>query len=213
MKSALRIRRGKAAAFCCLLLAVLAAVWSAAADPEENASDMLAVGNSFVRFSSENLELLSSRGEILCSLPFPYEGRQITAAGPGAAAWAPGAELVLLGGAGYMRVETEGSLLGVFGGECGAVCAICETPQALSVHVLDIRGEVFSLVCEDFSPLAAALSPDGGQLAVLSADDEGCAVRIFSTLSGEALELSRLDAPALSLYWDGSGLQVVDLDR
>ena len=64
-----------------------------------------------------------------------------------------------------------------------------------------------------FPRFAAALSPDGGQLAVLSADDEGCAVRIFSTLSGEALELSRLDAPALTLYWDGSGLQVVDLDR
>ena len=121
MKNAVRVRRGRVLALCFAALAVIAVAWSASAPAaeEEIPAGYARVGNSFARFSSKNVEVFSPEGELLYSLPFEYAQRTLTPSGEGAAAWAPGSGIFLLGEGGYRYVAVEGELLGVFGSSGG----------------------------------------------------------------------------------------------
>lgn len=207
MKNAVRSRRSRAAALCCLLLALAAAVWAAAAGrgPDMGA-DCVGFGNSFARLTSGYVEVSGPDGGY--AAPLAGEGRVITPCGETAAAWAPGGELLLLGGAGYRRAELPGRLLGVFGGECGMCAAVCEGADGrFTAAAYTERGAAFTAVSDGAAIVAAALSPDGRGLALLCAG-EGWFIRRWDMLAGESAD-EPLEGPALSLKWDENGLRAV----
>lgn len=215
MKAPATRNKSKVTAFCCLLLAVLAVVWAASAggEKEENPGDYTVFGNSFARLTSDSVEVFSRSGDLMYTVPFTGSGSVLTASGETAALWSPGGGLLFLGEGGYRSAAVNGELLGVFGSECGAVCAICETGRSqFAVSVYSAAGEAFSLTAEGFFPLAAAVSPDGGELALLCADETGYFVRTYSLRSGAAQADTRLDGTAYSLTWDSSGLRAAYTD-
>lgn len=155
MKAPATRNKSKVTAFCCLLLAVLAVVWAASAggEKEENPGDYTVFGNSFARLTSDSVEVFSRSGDLMYTVPLTGSGSVLTASGETAALWSPGGGLLFLGEGGYRSAAVNGELLGVFGSECGAVCAICETGRsqfAVSVYsgrgggVLPHRGGLFS---------------------------------------------------------------------
>ena len=213
MKNAVRVRRGRMLALCFAALALIAVAWSAAvtAPEDEIPAGYTSIGNSFAHFSSDDVEVVTAEGEVLYSVPFDYDRRTLTPSGEGAAAWAPGESMLLLGEGGYLNVEPEGELLGVFGSVGGAVCAVCETRDGPSVTVYRGSTAVFSLECESFFPLAAAVSPYGSELALLCADGAGYALRTYS-LSGGSVSVDRLDGAAAGLTWVSDDPEILYVD-
>ena len=162
MKAPATRNKSKVTAFCCLLLAVLAVVWAASAggEKEENPGDYTVFGNSFARLTSDSVEVFSRSGDLMYTVPLTGSGSVLTASGETAALWSPGGGLLFLGEGGYRSAAVNGELLGVFGSECGAVCAICETGRSqFAVSVYSAAGEAFSLTAEGF------FSPRGGRIA------------------------------------------------
>lgn len=201
------IRKSTVTAFCCLLIAILAIVWAAAAsapDGVEPQEDYTHVGNSFARFSSTDVEVCDAAGNTLYSVPFEWEGRSLAASGEAAVAWEPGGEMLFLGEGGYKRLQTDGTILGVYGSECGAAAVISETESGFSVSVFGAAGESFSMKADEFWPLAAAVGPGGTTLAVLGADEDGYLAGLYGMDAGGLLWETRLDMPAYSLEWDGA---------
>lgn len=213
MKNAVRVRRSRMLAFCFAALALIAVVWSAAATAREDEipAGYTSIGNFLAHFSSDVVEVVTAEGEVVYTAPFDYAGRTLTPSGEGAAAWAPGEGMLLLGEGGYLRVEPAGKLLGVFGSVGGAVCAVCETRDGPAVTVYSGSAAVFSLECESFFPIACAVSPSGNELAVLSADGAGYALRIYS-ISGGSAAVERLDSAAADLSWTGDGPEISYVD-
>ncbi len=212
MNNAARKRRGKLTALCFLLLALTAAVWAAAAAaPEEVSGEYVPVGNSFARISSGAVEVFSDTGEELYTASAGTALLALTPAGDRAAAWAPGGEALLLAEDGYSRMDISGRLLAVFGGECGYAAALSEEASGrCRAAVYGAQGEEFSVECEGFFPVAAALPPEGDALALLGVDSAGYLVKAYSA-AGAALYEHRLDEAALTLIWDEDGLRAVPL--
>ena len=157
MQSKARLRRGKTLAFCSLLLAVAAVAWFASARAPENeviSGNYTPVGNSYARFSSENVEVVTREGEVLYSAGFDYPRRALTASGEGAAAWSEGGEILLLGEGGHRRVRIDGAVCGVFGSDCGALAVVSEKRGEVRVSVCTALGEVLS-ISPDAWPVAA----------------------------------------------------------
>ena len=205
MKSAERTR-AKTLALCVLMLAVALLAWYAGTRAPDNAVNdgrYTPVGNSFARFSSNGVEVVTREGETLYSAEFDYPDRLLTRSGETAAAWTGEGEMLLLGEGGYRRVSVRGELLGVFGSECGAVCAITAAESGGErIALYGAYGEVFSFEPEGRA-IAAAVSPDGGALAVLTLDG-AFYVSAYSLPLGGALWRRGLDSAAYDLEWEGS---------
>lgn len=191
MQSKARLRRGKTLAFCSLLLAVAAVAWFASARAPENeviSGNYTPVGNSYARFSSENVEVVTREGEVLYSAGFDYPRRALTVSGEGAAAWSEGGEILLLGEGGYRRVLIDGAVCGVFGSDCGALAVVSEKRGEVRVRVCTALGEVLS-ISPDAWPVAAGIDAAGRTLALLTAGAGGFGgQRIFAARRGGELD-------------------------
>ena len=207
MQSKARLRRRKTLAFCSLLLAVAAVAWFASARAPENeviSGNYTPVGNSYARFSSENVEVVTREGEVLYSAGFDHPRRALTASGEGAAAWSEGGEILLLGEGGYKRVLIDGAVCGVFGSDRGALAVVSEKRGEVRVSVCTALGEVLS-ISPDAWPVAAGIDAAGRTLALLTAGAGGFAVSAYSLPGAAESWTVALDSPRYDLEWTDAG--------
>ena len=200
-------------ALCFFLLAVAAIVWTAAERREQEPEELTnyaALGNSFARISSGRAEVFSASGELAYAVDCGAE--RLEPCGEAAAAWSPGGRLVFLGAGGYREAGTHGELLGVFGSESGAACALWLGPDGARVSVYGAAGEAAHICPGDgIFPLAAAISPRLDAAAVLGADSEGYVLLEYSLPGLELRASARLDSPAYTLIWGEDGPRAVEL--
>ena len=204
------LRRGKTLSLLAALLAAALLYWfvsARTAGDGEIYADYVPVGNNFARFTSDSVELTDRDGVVLASAPFDHAGRALTVSGEIAAAWSPGGEVVFLAAGGCRDARLPGTLLGLFGSDCGAVAAICEIRGEAAVLVYGQYGEALRLETEEW-PIAAAISPDGSGLAVLTAGTGGFSVGLYGLADGRRLWTLKTDRPEYDLEWaDGRTLR------
>ena len=203
MKAALK--RRSAAALCCLALAVLAMCWTPSLGRE--APDTPAAGNTYARISSSTVDVYDAAGRLLYAEDFGGPGRAAVSSGPSAAAWSPDGRLLLLGEGGARRVELGGRLLGVYGSEGGAVCALCASVGGVDVAVVGAAGEIARFSVEGGAPFAAEC---GGNdcVALLCAGPEGCFAALYALRHGREAWRTPLAEPAWDISWDGETLRI-----
>lgn len=182
---------------------------------ESAAGEVFAVfGNSFAVCSSTQLQVFDENGRNTLTRAVSAENPGLAASDAVLAVWSAGGDALLV-----LDAEgnaSEGAVYAVSANGSGmlAVTTGCEGYRGLvTVYDAALR-PVYRWYAATAWPMAAALSPDGGTLAVLAASEEGGQLRLFS-LSGEE-ELARFTAPGevfFDLGWVDGGLCLVSGSR
>ena len=174
---------------------------------ESAAGEVFAVfGNSFAVCSSTQLQVFDENGRNTLTRALSAENPGLAASDAALAVWSAGGDALLV-------LDAEGSASANESGML-AVTTACEGYRGLvTVYDAALR-PVYRWYAATAWPMAAALSPDGGTLAVLAASEEGGQLRLFS-LAGEE-ELARFTAPGevfFDLGWVDGGLCLVSERR
>lgn len=223
----LAVRRAVIAALILAIAAAAAAAFSLrwrgdegdALTFESSAGEVFAVfGNSFAVCSSTQLQVFDENGRNTLTRELSGENPGLAASDAALAVWSAGEEglLVLDAEGNASELAAEGAVYAVSANESGmlAVTTACEGYRGLvTVYDAALR-PVYRWYAATAWPIAAALSPDGGSLAVLAASEEGGQLRLFS-LAGED-ELARFTAPGevfFDLGWVDGGLCLVSDSR
>ena len=186
---------------------------------ESAAGEVFAVfGNSFAVCSSTQLQVFDENGRNTLTRELSAENPGLAASDAALAVWSAGEEglLVLDAEGEASELATEGTVYAVSANESGmlAVTTACGGYRGLvTVYDAALR-PVYRWYAATAWPIAAALSPDGGALAVLAASEEGGQLRLFS-LAGEE-ELARFVSPGevfFDLGWVDGGLCLVSDSR
>ena len=186
---------------------------------ESAAGEVFAVfGNSFAVCSSTQLQVFDENGRNTLTRAVSAENPGLAASDAALAVWSAGGDalLVLDAEGSASELAAEGAVYAVSANESGmlAVTTACEGYRGLvTVYDAALR-PVYRWYAATAWPMAAALSPDGGTLAVLAASEEGGQLRLFS-LAGEE-ELARFTAAGevfFDLGWVDGGLCLVSGSR
>lgn len=186
---------------------------------ESAAGEVFAVfGNSFAVCSSTQLQVFDENGRNTLTRAVSAENPGLAASDAALAVWSAGGDalLVLDAEGSASELAVEGAVYAVSANESGmlAVTTACEGYRGLvTVYDAALR-PVYRWYAATAWPMAAALSPDGGTLAVLAASEEGGQLRLFS-LAGEE-ELARFVSPGevfFDLGWVDGGLCLVSERR
>ena len=222
----LRLRLRGAAALLALLALAAGAVFALrgraqaaewAFEPEPG-QVFAAFGNSFAACSSTQLQVFDENGRNTLTRALSAENPGLAASDAALAVWSAGGDalLVLDAEGSASELAAEGAVYAVSANESGmlAVTTACEGYRGLvTVYDAALR-PVYRWYAATAWPMAAALSPDGGTLAVLAASEEGGQLRLFS-LAGEE-ELARFVSPGevfFDLGWVDGGLCLVSERR
>ena len=186
---------------------------------ESAAGEVFAVfGNSFAVCSSTQLQVFDENCRNTLTRAVSAENPGLAASDAALAVWSAGGDalLVLDAEGKASELAAEGAVYAVSANESGmlAVTTACEGYRGLvTVYDAALR-PVYRWYAATAWPMAAALSPDGGTLAVLAASEEGGQLRLFS-LAGEE-ELARFVSPGevfFDLGWVDGGLCLVSGSR
>lgn len=156
---------------------------------ESAAGEVFAVfGNSFAVCSSTQLQVFDENGRNTLTRAVSAENPGLAASDAALAVWSAGGDalLVLDAEGEASELAAEGAVYAVSANGSGmlAVTTACEGYRGLvTVYDAALR-PVYRWYAATAWPMAAALSPDGGTLAVLAASEEGGQLRLFS-LAGE----------------------------
>lgn len=186
---------------------------------ESAAGEVFALfGNSFAVCSSTQLQVFDESGRNTLTRAVSAENPGLAASDAALAVWSAGGDalLVLDAEGSASELAAEGAVYAVSANGSGmlAVTTACEGYRGLvTVYDAALR-PVYRWYAATAWPMAAALSPDGGTLAVLAASEEGGQLRLFS-LAGEE-ELARFVSPGevfFDLGWVDGGLCLVSERR
>ena len=186
---------------------------------ESAAGEVFAVfGNSFAVCSSTQLQVFDENGRNTLTRAVSAENPGLAASDAALAVWSAGGDalLVLDAEGSASELAAEGAVYAVSANGSGmlAVTTACEGYRGLvTVYDAALR-PVYRWYAATAWPMAAALSPDGGTLAVLAASEAGGQLRLFSLGSEE--ERARFESPGeyfIDLAWMDGGLCLLSEDR